>query len=198
MLNCVYCCMALYCNKTNKTSQNSNLQAKEAKTVEEVTGYTVTCFDESDTELRDLRGTHTHTHTPHTLTLIDYGWTGRGASSCCRVRTLHTHTHKHTHTHTHNRLTASLCKQCTPRTSGRICRSSFLKSMGHLRCLPTTTEQVCLCVCVCACLCLSLHACVCACVCVFAGRTCGLTRVGGRFSVSLLVCSSYMLSIWFP
>ena len=48
--------------------------------MEEVTGYTVTYFDESDTELRDLRGTHTHTHThTHTtLTHIDYGWTGRG------------------------------------------------------------------------------------------------------------------------
>ena len=148
--------------------------------MEEVTGYTVTCFDESDTELRDLRGTHTHTHTQ-------------------------TYTHTHTHTHTHirtqtHRLTARLCKQCTPRTSGRICRSSFLKSLAHLRCLPTMTEQVCLCVCVCvcACLCLSLHACVCACVHVFAGRTCGLTRVGRRFSVSLHVCSSYMLSTCFP
>jgi hypothetical protein len=56
--------LLILCNETNITSQSSNLQAKEAKTVEEVTGYTVTCFDESDTELRDLRGTHTHhTHT---------------------------------------------------------------------------------------------------------------------------------------
>jgi hypothetical protein len=39
----------------------SNLMAKEATTVEEVpVAYTVTCFDESDTELRDIRVHHTH------------------------------------------------------------------------------------------------------------------------------------------